>query len=175
MTGPLPRASTILPAGTWDTARARDAVTLDFDDRHRRRRRYVGQGGLAFLLDLPEAAVLRDGDGLLLEGGGIVALHAASEPLVEVRAADGQALLRLAWHLGNRHLPAEIAADHILIRDDHVIMRMLEGLGAKLRRVNVPFNPTGGAYGGHDRDLHRRHGHDAGGHRHPAHAPDHDH
>ncbi len=164
---PLPRATAVLPAGTWDAGATRDAVTVDFDDRHRRRKRYVALTGLTFLLDLPEAAVLRDGDGLLLEDGGIVAVHAAPEPLVEIRAATPHALLRLAWHLGNRHLPAEIDADRILIRYDHVIVHMLEGLGAQVRRVETPFNPEGGAYGEHNRDPHQHHGH--------SHPHDHDH
>lgn len=164
MTADLPRATTILSAGTWDVTSANDAVTVDFDDRHRRRRRYVGHGGAAFLLDLPEATVLRDGDGLLLEDGAVIAVRAAPEPLVEIRAASADALLRLAWHLGNRHLPAEIAADRILIRDDHVIVRMLEGLGATLRRVDAPFNPEGGAYGEHNRDPQHHHAH--GNHHH---------
>lgn len=164
-TDPLPRATVVLPTGTWDAAAARDAVTVDFDDRHRRRKRYVGTTGLAFLLDLPGAAVLRDGDGLLLEDGGIVAVRAAPEPLVEIRARTAHELLRLAWHLGNRHLPAEIASDRLLIRYDHVIVHMLEGLGAQVRRVEAAFNPEGGAYGEHNRDPHHRHGH----------AHDHDH
>src|SRR5687767_3877516 len=104
----LPRATQVLPAGGWVERTARDVVTLDFDDRFRRRRRYAGARGLEFLLDLEEARVLRDGDGLLMEGGGVVLVRAAPEPLVEVTAATPQALARLAWHLGNRHLPTQI-------------------------------------------------------------------
>jgi urease accessory protein len=163
----LPRATAIRPAGAWAPAEARDAVTLDFDDRHRRRRRYTGERGLVFLLDLPEAAVLRDGDGLVLEdGAGIVAVRAAPEPVVEVTASTPEALAHLAWHLGNRHLPAEIGAGRILIRDDHVIARMLEGLGATLRRVQAPFNPEGGAYGEHNRQPRYHHHHGDGRHDH---------
>jgi urease accessory protein len=149
---PLPRATQVLPAGGWVQRTARDVVTLDFDDRFRRRRRYVGERGLEFLLDLEEAVPLRDGDGLLLEGGGVVLVRAAPEPLVEVRAETPEKLARLAWHLGNRHLPTEIRADALLIRDDHVITAMLRGLGAQLRLVQAPFNPEGGAYGGHDHE-----------------------
>ena len=162
----LPRATAIRPAGTWDPATARDAVTVDFDDRHRRRKRYVAANGLTFLLDLPEATVLRDGDGLALEDGTTVAVRATPEPLVEITAHSPHALLRLAWHLGNRHLPAEIATDRILIRDDHVIVHMLEGLGAAVRRVQAPFNPEGGAYGEHNRDPHHHHAHRQGDHDH---------
>jgi urease accessory protein len=155
----LPRATQVLPAGGWVQRTARDVVTLDFDDRFRRRRRYVGEKGLEFLLDLEEAIVLRDGDGLLLEGGGVVLVRAAPEPLVEVRAETPEKLARLAWHLGNRHLPAEIRTDALLIRDDHVIIAMLRGLGAQLQQVQAPFNPEGGAYGEHNRHHAHHHGH----------------
>jgi urease accessory protein len=155
----LPRATAVKPAGHWPESEARGAVTLDFDDRHRRRRRYTAEGGLAFLLDLPEAAVLRDGDGLALEGGGFVLVRAAPEPLVEVRAETPAQLARLAWHLGNRHLPTRIEAERLLIRDDHVILDMLRGLGAAVRRVSEPFDPEGGAYGEHNRQPSHPHGH----------------
>lgn len=167
----LPRATTILPAGQWDPAGARDSITLDFDDRHRRRRRYTGGKGLSFLLDLPEATVLYDGDGLRCEDGTTIAVHAAPEPLVEVTSADPAHFARLAWHLGNRHLPAEIDAKRILIRDDHVITAMLRGLGATLRQVQAPFNPEGGAYGEHNRHTAHHHGPQEG----HGHAHDHDH
>lgn len=170
----LPRATRVLPAGGWIERTARDVVLLDFDDRFRRRRRYVGQKGLAFLLDLEEAAVLRDGDGLLLEQvGGVILVRAAPEPLVEVRAGTPERLMRLAWHLGNRHLPTEIQADRLLIRDDHVIVQMLQGLGAVLQKVEAPFNPEGGAYGEHNRQPGHHHHH--GDHDHHHHHGDGDH
>jgi urease accessory protein len=163
----LPRATQVLPAGQWQARTARDTVTAGFDDRHRRRKRYAGEKGTSFLLDLPEAVVLRDGDGLLLEGGGVILVRAAAEPLIEIRAQDAGHLMRLAWHLGNRHLPAEIGAGRILIREDHVILRMLQGLGATLRKVDAPFNPEGGAYGEHNRhEGHHHHGHDGHDHHH---------
>ncbi|HEV7268256.1 MAG TPA: urease accessory protein UreE [Falsiroseomonas sp.] len=167
----IPRATAVAAAGTWPESEARDTVTVDFDDRFRRRRLYSGEGGLAFLLDLPEAQVLREGDGLALATGGFVRVKAALEPLVEVTAASPQHLLRLAWHLGNRHLPAEIAEGRILIRHDHVILRMLEGLGATTRQVQAPFNPEGGAYGEHNRAPDHPHGH----HHHHDHEHHHDH
>lgn len=174
----IPRATHVAPAGTWPEAELRDAVLVDFDDRYRRRKLYSGEGGLAFLLDLPEATVLHDGDGLALATGGFVRVKAAPEPLVEITARDHEHFARLAWHLGNRHLPTQIAGDRLLIRDDHVIVHMLEGLGATLRKVNVPFDPEGGAYGeqnyhqGHhhhhhgDHDHHHDHDHEHGDHHH---------
>ena len=170
----LPRATQVLRAGGWVERTARDTVLLGFDDRFRRRKRYEGQKGLAFLLDLEEATVLRDGDGLLLaDTGGVILVRAAPEPLVEVTAETPEKLVRLAWHLGNRHLPTEIQADRLLIRDDHVIVAMLQGLGAALRRIDAPFNPEGGAYGehnrspGHHHDHHHGHDHGDGHHHHP--------
>lgn len=164
----IPRATAVHRAGTWPEAEARDTVKVDFDDRHRRRRVYAGQGGLAFLLDLPEATVLREGDGLALAGGGFVRVCAAPEPLVEITAPTREHLARLAWHLGNRHLPTQIEGERLLIRDDHVIVTMLEGLGAKLRKVEAPFDPEGGAYGEHNRQAghHHHHDHDDGHHHH---------
>jgi urease accessory protein len=156
----LPRATQVLPKGGWVERTAKHVVTLDFDDRFRRRRRYVAESGFAFLLDLEEARPLRDGDGLLLEAGGVILVRAAPEPLVEVRAPTPERLMRLAWHLGNRHLPTEIQADRLLIRDDHVIVAMLQGLGAELRKVDAPFNPEGGAYGEQNRQPGHRHHHD---------------
>jgi urease accessory protein len=155
----IPRATAIAPAGTWPEEQARDTVTVDFDDRFRRRRLYTGEGGLAFLLDLPEAQVLKDGDGLVLATGGFVRVKAAAELLSEVTASTPQHLLRLAWHLGNRHLPAEIAEGRILIRHDHVIVAMLQGLGATVRQVQAPFSPEGGAYGEHGHAPTKEHGH----------------
>lgn len=162
------RADTILAAGSWKDAA--DTITLGFDDRFRRRRAYTADGGLDFLLDLAEATVLRDGDALRLEDGRLVAVRAAPEPLVEVTAGESIGLARIAWHLGNRHLPAEIDGGRILIRHDHVIVTMLRGLGAGVREVMAPFNPEGGAYGEHNRTAtHPHHHHDGDDHHHHDH------
>ena len=143
------RAREVAPAGRWPAAQAVDTLTLAFDDRHRRRLRLTGDGGTDVLLDLPDAVVLDDGDGLALEGGGWVAVRAAPEDLLEVTAASPAALVRLAWHIGNRHVPADLGPDRILIRDDHVLADMLRGLGAAVRPVRAPFRPEAGAYGHH--------------------------
>ncbi|MBC7432846.1 MAG: urease accessory protein UreE [Rubritepida sp.] len=156
----LPTAQAITPAGQFSADAAADTVTLDFDDRFRRRKLFHTDAGRAFMLDLAEAQVMRDGDALALSDGSLVLVRAAPEPLLEVGAETPGALMRLAWHLGNRHLPAELQATRILIRFDHVIERMLTGLGAALARVEAPFNPEGGAYGEHNRDPGHHHPHD---------------
>ncbi|HEY6927233.1 MAG TPA: urease accessory protein UreE [Steroidobacteraceae bacterium] len=148
---PLIRAVEVLPSGKWPGGSAIDRLVLSYDERHRRRLRYVAVGGTVFLLDLPRATVLRAGDGLRLEDGRIVGVEAAPEQLVEVTASDPAALIRLAWHIGNRHLPAQLEPQRILIREDTVIENMLRGLGATVKHVMEPFTPEAGAYdgGGH--------------------------
>jgi urease accessory protein len=138
----------VLPAKAWSGV-AIDRVLLDYDGRHRRRIVLTGESGAQYLLDLPEATHLRGGDGLTLAGGGILLVVAEPEPLLEIRAASPQALVRLAWHIGNRHLAAAIQSDRILIRRDHVIAHMLQHQGAKVREVEEPFDPEGGAYHDH--------------------------
>jgi urease accessory protein len=156
------RATRILPSGEWSEVTT-DVVVLDFDHRHRRRLAMTGDAGLDFLLDLPEAIALRDGDGLLLDDGRIVAVRAAPEPLAEVRPNDTAHLVRLAWHLGNRHLPAQLSGDRLLIRRDHVIEEMLASLGATVTHVSAPFDPEGGAYTAHGGpEHHYDHGHHHG-------------
>jgi urease accessory protein len=143
------RATGVFPAGRWSNV-STDTVVLDFDSRHRRRLAMRGERGLEFVLDLPEAVALRDGDGLLLEDGRIVAVRAAAEPLAEITAPAPADLMRIAWHLGNRHLPVELNAGHIRIRRDHVIEAMVRGLGADVRHIEAPFEAESGAYHHHD-------------------------
>jgi urease accessory protein len=145
------RASAVLRAGSWRAADAIDRVVLDADERYRRRIVLTGESGFKFLLDFAEAMPLRDGDGLLLEDGTIVAVVAKPEALVEIAAgADGgdpaAALARLAWHLGNRHTDVEIAGGRLRMRRDHVLEDMLSGLGAVLTVIEAPFEPERGAY-----------------------------
>jgi urease accessory protein len=148
----------ILRTGSWPSGAATDRIVLTYDERHRRRLRYVAAGGTTFLLDLPRATVLREGDGLKLDDGRVVSVEAAPERLVQVTANDAATLVRLAWHIGNRHLPAQLEPDRILIRDDAVIVNMLLGLGAKVEPVLAAFTPESGAYdttgplGGHRHD-----------------------
>jgi len=165
------RATEIAPAGAWSGTPA-DTVRLDYDARTRRRSVLRAVGGLEVLLDLPRAPVLRSGDGLRLEDGRIIAVEAAPEPLVEIACRDARQLARIAWHLGNRHLPAEIGDRTIHIRADHVIADMARGLGAEVRTLQRPFDPEGGAYAhagpghGHGHDPGHGHHHDHGDHGH---------
>jgi urease accessory protein len=122
-------------------------VTLNYDDRFRRRIALTCDNGFEFLLDLPKAIELRDGDDLQLSDGRHVRVKAADEPLMLATATDPLHLIRVAWHVGNRHLPCEIHSNKLLLRFDHVIFEMLEQLGAKVERLDGPFNPEGGAYG----------------------------
>jgi urease accessory protein len=148
--------------GAWPAEQAADSLTLAFDDRHRRRIRLASDAGQPVLLDLPKAVAMADGDGLYCEDGLWLAVRAAREALVEISCADAVALARVAWHLGNRHLPTQIDGAKLRIRPDHVIEEMLRGLGATVRPVVAPFQPEGGAYA-------------AGGHHDPHHADEHDH
>ncbi len=141
------RAVRVSPAGTWNGAAA-DTVVLDYDQRHRRRLAMKGANGTEFLLDLAEAIALRDGDALVLDDQRIIAVKAAPEPLAEIIAHTRTELLRVAWHLGNRHLPAQIQPNRIRIRRDHVIEEMVAGLGVYVHHIEAPFDPEGGAYAG---------------------------
>ncbi len=139
----------LLPHGTW-TAPAADQVLIDFDRRHRRRLTLTTQRGEELLLDLPQATRLRDGDGLQAEDGRIIRVVAKPEPLLEIHAHGPAELVRIAWHLGNRHLPVQLLGDRIRIRADHVIAEMVHGLGGHAEAMDAPFDPEGGAYaGGH--------------------------
>ena len=168
----MKRACEVRPAGQWDAASAVDLVTLDAHERHRRRIVLTGERGTTFMLDLPQATALRDGDGLVLDDGAIVRVAGRPEPLVEITAANSYELARLAWHIGNRHIDVQIAGDKLRIRRDHVIEDMLRGLGARLATVEAAFDPEQGAYAqghhghghqhDHEHEHHHHHGHDHG-------------
>ena len=127
-----------------------DTITLDEMARHRRRIKMVTNGGIEFLLDLPEARLLRHGEGIELEDGRVIEIIAEPENLYEVRGCNLHHLLTLSWQLGNRHLPTQIMADHLRIRQDSVIKAMLEGLDAEVIEITASFDPEGGAYSGHN-------------------------
>ncbi len=158
------RATRHAKAGDWSDPA--DRVTLDFDGRHRRRMRLTTESGETVLLDLSKAVAMADGDGLELEDGRWIAVAAADEPLMEVTAESRLDLLRIAWHVGNRHLPTDIAGPEdgglrLRLRPDHVIEEMIVRLGGRVRHVQAPFQPEGGAYGGHGHQHHGHHDHAA--------------
>ena len=144
----MQRAIAVHPRGQWPEDGTVDRVTLAYLDRHRRRIRLVADSGAAFLLDLPRAQHVADGDGLELDSGGYVRVCAAPEPVLEIAAADRESLLRIAWHLGNRHLPLQVTGDRLRIREDHVIAEMVSGLGGQITHREAPFDPEFGAYAG---------------------------
>lgn len=166
----MQRAISIVRRAHVAEARIVDTVVLDHEGRNRRRVRLKGVHGLDFLLDLERPAGLEDGDALVLEDGSLVRVVAGPQELVEIRAEDARALARLAWHIGNRHTPAEIGPDFIAIERDHVLEVMIVGLGGTIFPVVRPFRPERGAYdlgdgGGH----HHHHDHEDDDHHHHPH------
>jgi len=164
------RAISIKAASSW-SGEAADRVVLDYDDRHRRRIAMAGVNGIAFLLDLPGLYGLRGGDALVLEDGRLIEVVAAPEPLLEIRCAGPLHLARLAWHLGNRHVPAQLSSSALRIRRDHVLAGLAAQLGAEVVEMAAPFDPEGGAYaapaghhhhGGHEHSHSHDEGHDHG-------------
>jgi urease accessory protein len=166
------RANFISTKGAWQ-AKAADSVVLDYEERHRRRVTMTGVRGTEFLLDLPEAVHIRGGDALVLEDGRLIEVVAAPEKLAEVRTTDPRLMVRLAYHLGNRHAPAEVLPKAIRIRRDHVLEDMVKSLGAKVMHIEAPFEPDGGAYEA-PAEVQHQHGHHGHGHGHK-HDHGHDH
>jgi urease accessory protein len=142
------RAVAVHSRGHWPEGAEVDTLTLAYLDRHRRRIRLIADSGRTYLLDLQRAHHLVEGDGLELDVGGFLRVRAAAEPVFEIGAGERGALLRIAWHLGNRHLPLQVAGDRLRIRADHVIADMVTGLGGSITRVEAPFDPEIGAYAG---------------------------
>ncbi len=153
----VPRARSVVDAGSWDTALETGHIVADHDQRHRRRILLRTVSGHDILLDLAHTRHLRHGDGLLLDEGGIIRIEAAPEHLLQITAPDAPGLMRIAWHLGNRHLPTALQADRLLIRDDHVIADMVRRLGGAVAAIEAPFDPETGAYAT-DAPAHHHHG-----------------
>jgi urease accessory protein len=167
----LPRAGRVLRAADLEPADSRplpfDVAVLAHDERHLRRRVLALAHGDKVLVDLPDPVSLDHGDVLVLDDGRRAEIIAAEEDVYDIRAAGPVHLSQLAWHIGNRHLAAQIEAERILILRDHVIRDMLEGLGATVTEVSEPFQPVRGAYSGHghshDHGHHHDHDHAHGG------------
>ena len=138
----LPDARILHRHGDWQGA-AYDLCILSYEDRFLRRKVLTTVHDDTFLVDLPQTTDLQERDALELADGRLIEIIAADERLLEVRGD----LPRLAWHIGNRHAPAQIESHRLLIQDNHVMRDMLGHLGATLRPVMEPFTPEGGAYG----------------------------
>tara|TARA_B100001057_G_scaffold282633_1_gene283017 strand:+ start:11680 stop:12165 length:486 start_codon:yes stop_codon:yes gene_type:complete len=137
-------------SGFWPEHETYTSITLEFEARHRRRLRLDLDNGEEVLLDLNKAVAMRGGDGLLTENGHWIKVIAASEQVLKISTKDRSLLVRLAWHLGNRHVAADIRDETIIIKPDHVLKEMLEGLGARVEEISNPFQPEGGAYSEHN-------------------------
>lgn len=157
MTANLPPARRLLKDAP---ATCYDLVVLDYDQRLMRRKRLITVHDEGFLVDLPAVTSLDDWWGFELEDGRTIQVVAAEEALLQI---TGDNLLRLAWHIGNRHTPCQIESNRLLIRRDHVLEAMLAGLGAELSHISEPFTPEGGAYG-HGRTMGHDHGPSAHSH-----------
>jgi urease accessory protein len=140
------RATSVVRKLAVKPERVSDSVTLDHEHRHRRRIRLTSDGDLEFLLDLNKASGLDDGDALKLEDERLILVKAAPQKLLEIKAENPLRLLRVAWHIGNRHTPAEITAEVIYIEEDHVLAEMVRGQGCSVTPVTRPFRPERGAY-----------------------------
>jgi urease accessory protein len=145
------RVTEIKPAGTFGPPA--DRVVLDADDRQRRRVVLTGENGTRLLLDFEKPVTLRDGDGLVLDDGSVVAVTGQAEQLIEVSVKAPLDFVRLAWHIGNRHIDIQFVDNRFRIRRDHVLEDMLKGLGAVTMPVDAPFDPEPAAPhgGGHHR------------------------
>jgi len=164
----VPRATRVLPAHGFDPARVVDSVVLGHERRRARAGEWVGVKGIRFALDLDAETDLRAGDALELENGDLIEVVAAAEPLLEVRAADSPALARIAWHLGDRHVPIQMFANRIRLRREPALEALIASLGGKIVAIEAPFDPEGGAYARHAQAHHQNHdqGHEAHAHEH---------
>jgi len=143
---------------------ATDTVTLDHEARYRRRVAMTSDNGIQFLLDLKDATHLAHGDLLELSDGGVIMIRAAAEDLMEIHVSEPRDLARIAWHIGNRHTPAEITEAAIYIKPDHVLAAMIAGLGGHVHVVRRPFEPERGAYGSDASSAAHHHHHGGSSH-----------
>ena len=155
------------------------SVELDWDVRQKSRLGATDSQGRAIGVFLPRGTLLRGGDVLVAEDGSLIRVIAAPQPVLRITACTAHGspfdLTRAAYHLGNRHVPIELRPEHLQIEPDHVLAEMLRAMHLIVTEVQAPFEPEGGAYGGHvtnDGHGHHHHGH---GHDHHDHAHDHGH
>jgi urease accessory protein len=176
----MPRATSVLRVAERRDGPVVDTLILPHAQRQAQKGFLFGIKGTCVELDFPETVRLRTDDALLLDTGGLVEVVAEPEPLIEVRAADLPSLARLAWHLGDRHVPVQIMERKLRLKRDESIEALLQSLGAKVVAIEAPFEPEGGAYevaagGHHHHDHDHDHGHDHHHHHHDHHHHDHKH
>lgn len=160
----MPRATRILHVTERRDTAALDTLILTHAQRQAQKGFLFGVKGTCVEIDFAETVRLRTDDALVLDNGGLVEIVAEPEPLIEVRAADLPALARLAWHLGDRHVPIQVLERRLRLKRDPAIETLLESLGAKIVPIEAPFEPEGGAYDAAAVDHHHEHdehcGHD---------------
>ena len=172
------RVVRVVSSAQSDNARLIDSVMLAPDQRRLQSAHLTGVNGTLIGLMLPEPVMLRMGDAFELDDGSFVDIVIEPEPLTEVRGNDLTHLARLAWHLGDRHVPVQVLTNRLRLRRDDALEAMLAALGARLTPIEAPFDPEGGAYATHAAPEHGHHHHDGCGHDHHhdhAHGHDHDH
>jgi urease accessory protein len=157
----MPRVVRVIAAGSSDV-RPIDSVILSGEQRRVQYGEFIGVNGTRFTLALPAPVLLRMGDALEFDDGSVIEVVAAPEPLVEIRGSDLTHLARLAWHLGDRHVPVQVLANRLRMRRDAALEALLEKLGARLAAIEAPFDPEGGAYAAQSVRAHDRHDHDHG-------------
>jgi urease accessory protein len=168
----MPRAVNVIAAKERGDRAAADTVILDSAQRGVGKGRVVSAKGQTIDIELHGRVRLRTDDLLVLENGACVEVVAAAEPLVEARACDLAALARIAWHLGDRHIQAELLPNRIRVRRDPEVENLLASLDAKIAMIEAPFEPEGGAYEpqpkthDHDHDHDHHHGHNHSRHHH---------
>src|SRR3954453_10077127 len=167
----MPRANRVLHAAERRDTPAVDTLILAHAQRQAQKGFLFRVKGTCVELDFAEAVRLRTDDALVLDDGGLVEIVAEPEPLIEARAADLPALARLAWHLGDRHVPVQILERRLRLKPDPAIEALLQSLGAKVVAIDAPFEPEGGAYDAAVGD----HGHDHHHHDQACDHPSHDH
>src|SRR5262245_54554537 len=179
----MPRATRVVPAAERKDAPVADTLILPHAQRQAQKGFLFGIKGTCVELDFAEPVRLRTDDALVLDDGALIEVVAEPEPLIEARAADLPSLARLAWHLGDRHVPVQLMERKLRLKRDDTIEALLQGLGAKLTAIEAPFEPEGGAYEAaaahghhhhHDHD-HHHHGHDRRQHGHDHHDHGHGH
>ena len=139
---------------TWD-----GELVLPFELRQKSRLRTTLLSGEEVGLFLERGEILRDGDFLKAEDGRVIRVVAKPELVLDIVCSSPEALARIAYHLGNRHVPLQVGTDWLRIADDHVLRQMVEGLGATTVQHEAPFEPEAGAYAaGHSHDAPPTHG-----------------